>query len=100
MATMNDIAEKLGVSKSTVSKALNNATDISDDMRRKILATAVDLGYVNKRMQKKEKKLCLSLFSGCFNYVNYQRYCLFLLSCVKYCVDNTSYLKLCIVKPL
>ena len=59
MATMNDIAEKLGVSKSTVSKALNNATDISDDMRRKILATAVDLGYVNKRMQKKEKKLCI-----------------------------------------
>ena len=56
MATINDIAAKLGVSKSTVSKGLNNATDISDEMRKRILETAVELGYVNKRLQKKEKK--------------------------------------------
>lgn len=59
MATINDIAAKLGVSKSTVSKGLNNATDISDEMRRQILETAVELGYVNKRMQKREKKICV-----------------------------------------
>lgn len=59
MATINDIATKLGVSKSTVSKALNNATDISDEMRKKILETAVELGYVNKRLQKKEQKICI-----------------------------------------
>lgn len=59
MATINDIAEKLGISKSTVSKGLNNATDISEEMRRKILETAVELGYSNKRLQKKEKKLCI-----------------------------------------
>lgn len=59
MATINDIAIKLGISKSTVSKGLNNATDISEDMKRKILKTAAELGYVNKRMQKKEKKLCI-----------------------------------------
>ncbi len=59
MATINDIAEKLGISKSTVSKGLNNATDISDEMRRQILETAVELGYVNKRMQKREKKICV-----------------------------------------
>ena len=57
MATINDIAAKLGVSKSTVSKGLNNATDISDEMRKRILETAVELGYVNKRLQKKEKKI-------------------------------------------
>ncbi len=57
MATINDIAAKLGVSKSTVSKGLNNATDISDEMRKRILETAVELGYVNKRLQKKEKAL-------------------------------------------
>ena len=34
MATINDIAAKLGVSKSTVSKGLNHATDISEEMRR------------------------------------------------------------------
>ncbi|MCI5874243.1 MAG: LacI family DNA-binding transcriptional regulator [Clostridiales bacterium] len=59
MATINDIAAKLGVSKSTVSKALNNATDISEEMRKRILETAVELGYVNRRLQKKEKKLCI-----------------------------------------
>ena len=59
MATINDIASKLGISKSTVSKGLNNATDISEEMRRKILETAVELGYVNRRLQKKEKKICI-----------------------------------------
>lgn len=59
MATIKDIAERLGVSKSTVSKALNNATDISDEMRKKILETAVEMGYINKRLQKKEQKICI-----------------------------------------
>lgn len=59
MATINDIAAALGISKSTVSKGLNNAKDISDEMRRKILETAVELGYANKRQQKKERKLCI-----------------------------------------
>ncbi len=59
MATINDIAARLGISKSTVSKGLNNATDISDEMRRRILETAVEVGYINKRAQKHEKKLCI-----------------------------------------
>lgn len=59
MTTINDIAARLGVSKSTVSKALNHATDISDDMRKKILETAVEMGYVNKRVQKREQKICI-----------------------------------------
>lgn len=37
MVTINDIAAKLGVSKSTVSKGLNNATDISAELRKKSL---------------------------------------------------------------
>lgn len=59
MATINDIAEKLGITKGTVSKGLNNASDISEEMRKKILETAVELGYVNRRRQKREKKLCI-----------------------------------------
>lgn len=59
MATINDIAQKLGISKSTVSKGLNNATDISEEMRRKILETAAELGYASKRLKKGEKKLAL-----------------------------------------
>lgn len=59
MVTINDIAAKLGVSKSTVSKGLNNATDISEEMRKKILETAVEMGYSNKRLLNREKKLCI-----------------------------------------
>lgn len=67
MATINDIAAKLGVSKSTVSKGLNNATDISEEMRKKILETAVELGYSNKRMMNREKKLCIIIENMDYN---------------------------------
>lgn len=60
MATLNDIAEKLGITKGTVSKALNDAPDISETMRKTVLETAVEMGYTLKR-QKKDgaKKLCI-----------------------------------------
>ena len=35
MPTINDIARQLGVSKSTVSKAFNDADDISETLRKK-----------------------------------------------------------------
>lgn len=60
MPTINDIAAKLGVSKSAVSKALNNADDISESLRKKILETAVEMGYEKKRIRKDApKKLCI-----------------------------------------
>ncbi len=61
MATIKDIADKLGISKSSVSKGLNNATDVSEEMRRKIIETAVELGYINKRAQNREKKICIMI---------------------------------------
>ena len=59
MVTISDIAAKLGISKSTVSKALNNATDISADMRKKVLETAAELGYINRRTHRSERKICI-----------------------------------------
>ena len=59
MTTITDIAKELGVSKSTVSKALNSATDISESMRKKVLDTAARLGYQQKKSGNKEKKLCI-----------------------------------------
>lgn len=60
MATIKEISEKLGVSISTVSKGLNGASDISIELRQRILDTAVEMGYVTKRMKKEEhKKLCV-----------------------------------------
>ena len=45
MATLDDIARELGISKSTVSKALNGAKDVSNAMRRTVLEKAVEMGY-------------------------------------------------------
>lgn len=45
MATLDDIAQELGVSKSTVSKALNGAKDVSKAMRQTVLEKAVEMGY-------------------------------------------------------
>ena len=53
MVTLNDIAAKLGISKSTVSKGLNNASDVSGELRQKILETAAELGYSSRRGSKK-----------------------------------------------
>ena len=60
MATIKDIANRLGVSVSTVSKGLNGASDISEELRQMVLDTAVEMGYSTKRSRKKEnRKLCL-----------------------------------------
>ena len=53
MVTLNDIAAKLGITKSTVSKGLNNASDVSEELRRKILETAAEMGYAGCRNLKK-----------------------------------------------
>ena len=43
--TLRDIAEYADVALSTVSQALNNKPGVSPEMRRRILATATELGY-------------------------------------------------------
>ncbi len=60
MATIKDIANRLGVSVSTVSKGLNGASDISEELRQLVLDTAVEMGYSTKRSRKEEnRKLCI-----------------------------------------
>lgn len=60
MPTINDIAARLGVAKSTVSKAMNNADDISESLRKKVLETAVEIGYEKTRNKKNSpRKLCV-----------------------------------------
>ncbi len=56
MTTIKDIANKLGVAVSTVSKGLNGAPDISEDLRQLVLDTAVEMGYQTKKMRKEEHK--------------------------------------------
>ncbi|MGN0280105.1 MAG: LacI family DNA-binding transcriptional regulator [Lachnospiraceae bacterium] len=60
MATIKDIANRLGVSVSTVSKGLNGASDISEQLRQAVLDTAVELGYTTRQMRGKDRrKLCI-----------------------------------------
>lgn len=45
MASIKDIAEKCGLSVSTVSKALNSYSDVSKSTRQKVIKVAEDCGY-------------------------------------------------------
>lgn len=59
MATMDDIAKALGIAKSTVSKAINGAGDVSESMRRAVLETAVELGYTRLRRSEDAPRLAV-----------------------------------------
>ena len=43
--TMQDIADELGFSRNSVSKAINNVPGLAEDTRKKILDKAVEMGY-------------------------------------------------------
>jgi LacI family transcriptional regulator len=43
--TIQDIADALGVSRNTVSKAINNSDGLADATREKILQKAFEMGY-------------------------------------------------------
>ena len=43
--TIEDIAKYLGIAASTVSKALNNYSDVSQETKERVLAAARDLDY-------------------------------------------------------
>ncbi len=63
MATLEDIAKRLGVAKSTVSKALSGAPDVSETMRRSVLETAVELGYTRLRRGEVAPKLAVFIIN-------------------------------------
>src|SRR5919112_5768691 len=52
MATLDDLAARAGVHKSTVSRAFSQPQKVRDGTRRHILAIAADLGYVPNRIAR------------------------------------------------
>lgn len=56
--TIRDIAKQLNISISTVSKALNGATDISEKTRTKIINYANKVGYTSRRKNIKDNRIC------------------------------------------
>lgn len=63
MVTIKDIAKRLGVAPSTVSKSLNNADDISDATKHLVFETALEMGYQIKRNKNHiglaERRVCI-----------------------------------------
>lgn len=63
MVTIKDIAKRLGVAPSTVSKSLNNADDISDATKHLVFETALEMGYKIKRNKNHiglaERRVCI-----------------------------------------
>lgn len=59
--TIQDIADKLGIAKSTVSKAISGATDISEETRESILKCSLEMGYhiSPERMTRKKNVVIL-----------------------------------------
>ena len=43
--TIQDIADELGVSRNTVSKAINNTGILADTTRERVLKKAIEMGY-------------------------------------------------------
>ena len=70
MVTITDIARRLGVAVSTVSKGLNGANDVSESTRALILKTAVEMGYARpKRLASRFGALSgASVLSRSFGY--------------------------------
>ncbi len=61
--TIADIARKLNISKSTVSKALSNATDVSEKTRERVLSCASEMGYnVEPDAAVKEKNFIIFIY--------------------------------------
>ncbi|MCR5824903.1 MAG: LacI family transcriptional regulator [Lachnospiraceae bacterium] len=65
MVTIKDIAERLGLAVSTVSKGLNGAEDISAETRQLVLDTAVEMGYSLKKIKRNAvDKVCIFIESA------------------------------------
>ena len=52
MVTITDIANACGVSRATVSKALNGASDVAQETAKRVRETAKALGYLPNETQQ------------------------------------------------
>lgn len=71
--TISDISERLGISKSTVSKALTNATDINEETRERVLSCASEIGYYVKPFKSVKSKNIIVFIYG-VNYDNVDQF--------------------------
>ncbi len=81
--TLEDIAERLGTSKNTVSRALRDCTDIGAEMKEKVKQTAAEMGYVPNKiagfLRFKRSNIIAVVISSMTNP--------FFSVCMDYCAD-------------
>ncbi|REE78648.1 LacI family transcriptional regulator [Paenibacillus taihuensis] len=53
--TLEMIANEIGVTKVTISKALNNQPGVSEELKKTILRISHELGYIHKKAEKNQK---------------------------------------------
>lgn len=70
MVTIKDISNRLGISISSVSKALNGATDISQETRERVIEMANEMGYSKKNTvtNKSNLKFGIIIEENCSEY--------------------------------
>lgn len=65
MATMKNIADQLGISINAVSLALNDKAGVSEELRRQVLRTADEIGYISSKEKYvktfRKTNLCIML---------------------------------------
>lgn len=74
MTTIKDIAKKLDISISTVSKGLNGASDISEEMKQLVLDTALEMGYVSKTRKSNPAKQKVVILVENMDYENINQF--------------------------
>lgn len=76
--TQNDVAKKVGISRSTVQRALNNSGPVEEEIHKKILEAAKELGYkVNLAAKQLAQKKPLNLHAFLVKPQNYHIHELF-----------------------
>lgn len=76
MSTIKDIAEKLGLSVSTVSKALNGSDNMNEKTRQQVLDAALALGYSTRKekMSQSDCRICVFIENMGFEKIEHFGY--------------------------
>ena len=98
--SMKDIASNLDVSIVSVSKAINNKDGVSDDLRRKILDTAYEMGYIAQKRDSADTILKIAYITPKkFYFETEQFYSQIFYHINEKCVQENKMLSFIIVNP-
>ncbi len=95
MVKLTDIAEKLNLSLTTVSRALNDYSDVSPKTKELVKNTAKKMGYVPDRMAQnlalKKSHLISLLYDDYHESISYQSFTFEVIAGIRSYFGNTSY---------